>query len=377
MPLSRRNPIVERKIIDAVYRGACDPNDFGQAIELMAGYFDSSGVVLGEIDHAVPEAQFTIGVGTIDAAMLGDYPAVAEFDPAPEKFSALQTGAATTTDRMFPAEFLRRCVFLHEFLRPRGVQGTLGAPLSSAAGRSAIVGLHQGLGQDPFDDDDIFCLEQLTPHLTRALQIRRLFIQSKMRGHALEAILNRNPAGMIGLPAEGPALFVNSAARTLAATRDGIGIDRDGRLVTTDRHAMKRLAALQLDVLRGGAGGVVRIHRPSGKPAYLVLVSPLPKTEDLLQRAQRGGILIAIHDPARTIRSDFQRIALLLNLPLGAAKVVAALLRGLDLKDHAEQERISANTVKFHLKTAFERTGVRSQVDLVRRTLLALTDLEP
>ena len=37
---------------------------------------------------------------------------------------------------------------------------------------------------------------------------------------------------------------------------------------------------------------------------------------------------------------------------------------------------ISPNTVKFHLKTAFERTGSRSQTDLVRRALRILTDLD-
>ncbi len=63
--------------------------------------------------------------------------------------------------------------------------------------------------------------------------------------------------------------------------------------------------------------------------------------------------------------------------PHGAAKVLSALLDGIELRDYAEREAISMNTVKFHLKTAFERTDTRSQVDLVRRALLALNDLGP
>jgi DNA-binding CsgD family transcriptional regulator len=35
------------------------------------------------------------------------------------------------------------------------------------------------------------------------------------------------------------------------------------------------------------------------------------------------------------------------------------------------------NTVKFHLKTAFEPTGTRRQTYLVRRALLILNDLGP
>lgn len=162
----------------------------------------------------------------------------------------------------------------------------------------------------------------------------------------------------------------------LSAERDGISLDREGRLLVADRAAAKRLAALQTDVLRGRAGGLVHIERPSGRPAYLVLVSPLPSTEDILLRTRRG-VLIVIHDASRRVVAKAQRITQLMHLPLGAAKVVEAILDGFDLKDYAERQSISMNTVKFHLKTAFERTGSRSQADLVRRTLLALNDLGP
>ena len=91
----------------------------------------------------------------------------------------------------------------------------------------------------------------------------------------------------------------------------------------------------------------------------------------------RSGVLFALHDPNRRIGSTAQSIAHLLHLPLGAAKVVNAILQGIELKDYAEREAISMNTVKFHLKTAFDRTGSRSQADLVRRALLALNDLGP
>jgi GAF domain-containing protein len=367
---------LEQKIIETIYAGACNPAALSQAPELIASYFDGTGAFFGELDYAAPDAQIAIGVGTVDEAFLNDYADYAPIDPAPEKFAALPTGTANTTDRMFPAEFLRSSVMLNEFLRPRGVAGTLGSPLLSAAGRFAIIGIHQSAGREPFDEDDIARLERLTPHLRRVLQIRRLFVENERRGQALEAILNRKAAGVIALARGGRALFVNEAARAMARTRDGMSLDRDGRLLVADQQSAKRLTKLEADVVRGGSGGVVRIRRPSGAEPYVVLVSPLPTSEDALLLAHRNGVLIAIHDPARRIVSSLQSIAQLLHLPLGAAKVVAALLDGVELKDHAERERISANTVKFHLKTAFERTGSRSQADLVRRALRILTDLD-
>ena len=370
------NADLEQRIIDAIYRGACDPKELDQAIELIARYFDCAGATLGEMDQATPEAQIMVGVRNIDHAFFADYGPYAHLDPAPFAFSALTTGTVTTTDHMFTAEFLRKNVFLHEFLRPHGVDGTLGGILLSAGGRFAMVGIHHGTNREPFGDDDLACLRRLTPHLTRALQIRRLFLQSESRRQTFEAIVNRNQTGMIGISGDGLTLFVNEAARVIAGASDGLSLNRAGRLIARDRTAAKHLAKLETDVARGGAGGIIQIQRPSGRPPYVVLVSPLPSDENMAPRL-RVGALFAIHDPSRRIASAVQRIAHLLHVPLGAAKIVAAILQGVELKDYADREEISMNTVKFHLKTAFERTGSRSQADLVRHALAALNDLGP
>jgi GAF domain-containing protein len=366
---------VENKIIDAIYRGACDHEELKRAVELIAHYFNSTGAVLGELDQAAPEAQFTLGAQAVDRTFFSDYASYAEFDPAPRAFAALATGTVSTTDRLFSADFLRGNIFLNEFLRPRGVDASLGGPLLSAAGKFAMLSVFQVANHNRFEDSDIARLERLMPHLTRALQIRRLFLQSELRGQTLEAMINRNRAGLIGVSGDGPVLFVNDAARAIAAERDGIGLDRHGRILVADKAVARRLLALESDITRGGAGEVVRVARPSGRASYVVLVSPLPPSENL-PRA-RGGILFAIHDPSRRVASTVQRIAHLMHVPFGAAKVVAAILEGIELKDYADREGISMNTVKFHLKTAFDRTGSRTQADLVRRALLALNDLEP
>jgi len=229
---------LEQKIIDVIYRGACNEQELQHAVAMIAEYFGSAGAFLCEFDRVMPGDRFTVGLGTIDQAFMDDYAEFASVDPAPERFAAQPIGRAAITDRMFSPEFLRNSLFLHEFLRPHGIEGTLGVPLLSTAGRFAIAALHQGTGQKPYDDDDVARFERLGSHLTRALQIRRLFLQSEMRGQALEAIVNRKPVGMIGIASDGANLFLNDAARKIASARDGIDIGSDGRPIRSfiDRH---------------------------------------------------------------------------------------------------------------------------------------------
>ena len=69
-----------------------------------------------------------------------------------------------------------------------------------------------------------------------------------------------------------------------------------------------------------------------------------------------------------------REIARLFGLPIGPAGVVAALAGGDDLKSYAKKRGLSYNTVRYHLKTAFARTGVRTQSRLVQRVTRALTE---
>jgi hypothetical protein len=369
------NPDLKTKIVDAIYRGACDSAELMCAIELIADLFHSPAAVLGELDQLQPECQLAIGSGFMDAQECVRYGQYAHLDPMPRAYAALATGTVTTSNRVVP-DGKRRSMFVNEYLHPLGATEALGCSLLSSNGRFAALSILQGTKQNSYGDDDVARLERLTPHLARALQIRRLFLQSEARGKALESIVDRNETGMVGLRGGGPALFVNGAARAVAAARDGIGLDRHGRLLVSDRLAATRLATLQADVMRGGAGGLVRIPRPSGGPPYIVLVSPLPSGDDLFPNSQ-GGVLFAIHDPVRRKAPTERRIAALLHIPLGAAKLVRAMLEGADLKDYADRAGISMNTVRFHLKTAFARTETRSQADLMRNALSALSDLGP
>jgi len=370
-----QNTDVEAKIVDAIYRGACDPAELMRAIELIASLFNSPAVVLGEIDHLHPELRFAIGSGFMDDQAFVRYGRYAQVDPMPRAFAALAAGTVTTSNRIVP-ESKHRSIFVNEYLLPLGAAEALGCPLLSSNGRFAALSVLQDSKQRSYDDEDLARLERLTPHLTRALQIRRLFLLSEGRGKALESIVDRNETGMIGLRGTGPALFVNGAARAVAAAHDGISLDRQRRLVVVDRLAATRLGKLEADVLRGGAGGLVRIPRLSGGSPYVVLVSPLPSGDDLFPNSQ-GGVLFAIHDPVRRKTPTERRIAELLHIPLGAAKLVRAMLEGVDLKDYSDRAGISMNTVRFHLKTAFARTETRSQAALVRNALSALSDLGP
>ena len=245
----------ETKIVDAFYRGINDDIMLDEAMSLLARHFDSPSACLGEIDAV--DGRWMIGCGTLDSSQLRLYARAAAVDPAPRAFSALRLCTASTTDRVWSDRERARSIFFNEYLRPAGLDHSMGSPLFLDARRFALLGVHQAPSRRRFDDDDIACLERLSPHVARTLHLRRTFLDLRRKEKTFEAIVEGRSTGMVGRAGRS-TLFVNHAAQAIARTSDGLTLDRLGRLVVNDARASKRMATLEADVLAGGPGGVVR-----------------------------------------------------------------------------------------------------------------------
>lgn len=280
------------------------------------------------------------------------------------------------TYRLLAEETRKPGVFFNEFFRPLGLEECLGGTLASTKGRFAMVGLQRQRDRKPFDDDDIARLEALMPHLARALQLRRSFLELEGAAGAMSEMCDRLAAGVVALDEYGRSLFVNAAARRIANAGDGLSIGRGGRLFALNRSANNRLAELENDVRSGGAGGVVRATRAAGRPPYGIMVAPFFLDQGVdTRRSRPRGVMFIIHDPLLKAQSDAQTIAALFGLPKGTAQLVAAIAANEELQAYADRTGISMNTVRYHLKAAYGRTGVRRQSELVRLVATALRDV--
>jgi DNA-binding CsgD family transcriptional regulator len=370
------------RLVDALYCGVNDPGEFERALTMLSSSFGCRSAALISLDATAPATNVVLSTGLWDGAVAERYVRdFASIDPAPAAFARLRVGTASTTDRILSPQ-QRQCAFLHEFYLPLGLAETLGGTLQSSRGRFELIGLHRGPDRPAFEDDELAQVERLMPHVARALQLRRAFRQLEAKLGGLEAALDRLEAGILLLEPTGPAAFVNRAMRAIAAHGDGLSLDRRGRPVPATADARVRLDALLDGVARGGAGGTLALPRPSGARPYAVLVAPAPSllVEASLAPwapwAPRGSThaVVVVHDPAMIRLADPEILQRALDLSKGTARLVAALAAEDDLKSFAEREGVTIHTARFHLRRALERTGTRSQAELVRLAVRMLRD---
>ena len=184
----------EAKFLDALYLGVRDRLGFDASLDLLSDVFGVVSTTLIDFDAARPEVSIQASVGIFTGENLRRYhQEFAATDPAPAAFIAQPAGTATPTYRLLPDERRKPGIFFGEFFRPLGMEECLGGTLASTKGRFAMIGLQRSPDRKPFDDADIARLEALMPHLARALQLRRAFLQLERTTGALAGGLR--PAG--------------------------------------------------------------------------------------------------------------------------------------------------------------------------------------
>jgi DNA-binding NarL/FixJ family response regulator len=265
--------------------------------------------------------------------------------------------------------------FWADFCRPLGVSNAIGATILKHGSVTFNVTVMASKAKAEFTSEDARILGRVVPHLQRALQVHQRMAHSTIRLEGLQQSLERLPTGVILLNASGKVLFVNEAARTLVASRDGLVVDATGlRALRADETRRLRLLICNAAKSSAGSGvspgGSMRVTRAKSSPLE-VLVSPL-HTAESWYLPERIVAAVYVTDPSQRVAAAETTMRQLYGLTDRETDVLAAVTRGQSARQAARELEISYNTIKTHLRHIFLKTETASQADLIR---LASRDL--
>lgn len=287
-------------------------------------------------------------------------------------------GALVPTERHLPHENLTRTEFYNDWLRPQGIERSLGCVMLREDGTLIVLGLPRGPKQGRYKRSDIERLRAFTPHFQRALQLdRHLGRSNGQRRVALEA-LDRMAAGVFLVDRARRVRPVNAAAEEIARADDGFTWHRSMLRVqhAADQRTLDRLIGEAVGATEGGpadngtscASGMMTLSRPSGRLPYSLLVSPLAENAGgLLGNGARATVVIT--DPERGNGVSRDGLTALYGLTPSEARLVERLMAGDRLYAAADALHMARETARSHLKHIFLKTDTHSQADLIRLLL--------
>jgi DNA-binding CsgD family transcriptional regulator len=185
---------------------------------------------------------------------------------------------------------------------------------------------------------------------------------------ALQAILDALGPPLLLVDDVCRPIFVNRRAARILAQRDGLAIGPKG-LTARSRKATRALRA----AVTGAAAHARSAHahsltlrvpvtRQPPRPPWLVSI--LPIAGDGLGAGRANYAAISIIESDVHTRIDPASAADYFLLTPREADVAAVLATGRNSKEAARALHIGIGTVRTHLKSLFEKTGVRSQTAL-------------
>jgi DNA-binding NarL/FixJ family response regulator len=207
---------------------------------------------------------------------------------------------------------------------------------------------------------------------------------------ALQAVRTHRPDVLV-VDTHMPGPAVTELVRLVGQARPTTRVlllAEDARLAPASRpdpggHAgmTRAVSARQLaEAIRAVAAGrrVVEADLPTPRPAGHA--SPQPRHRGAPEREgspQPGGVLDAVHSPARPRRDDHAEL-LLRSLSERERQILAMLARGWSNRRIAETCFLSLNTVRTHVQNVLVKLGVHSKLEAaalaVRQGLVSLED---
>jgi DNA-binding CsgD family transcriptional regulator len=247
-----------------------------------------------------------------------------------------------------------------------------GAAPADGDGLATFFGLQRTRRQGHVGPDEIALFERLLPHLRQAVSLGASLARLETRALALEDALHASGTAMILLDRGGRVAFTTAAAERVLTQRDGLLVDREGRLRAArpaESAALARLIGKAARTGAGGglaAGGELALPRPSGKPPLLARISPMP-LQGALPIRERIAVAMVLRDPAAPPRTPGHCLRDLFGLTRAEAALAAALAEGTRLPAYAEAAGITHETARWHLKRVLAKTETRSQSELAAR----------
>ncbi|MCW5713278.1 MAG: hypothetical protein KIT43_02010 [Bauldia sp.] len=282
-------------------------------------------------------------------------------------------GAPHSMQMLVPDDELLRSEIYNDYMKPAGRRYALGMTLDVGPSRFLFaVGRSEREGD--FAAGDFEAMERLGSFLGRTLMTQRLLQASEANALASQAVMDQSRRGVVLLDASLKVVFQNLVATEMVASGDIIGM-RSGQLVAINRNDERRFReAIEMVSARPAEQRILPLHsvRTDGRVTVSV-VGITPSTTPMIDFGiVRPAILMIINDAANLPEVSPAHLESAFGFTVQEARAASLLLSGLELSEVAERLSISKETVRYHLKSLFAKTGTHSQRELVHFITVSL-----
>lgn len=369
------------KIVQSIYRAATGSMPWHEALHHINLGLQAPYCQLVALDKA--SGRLALSLHSTTAPMEGVLDYLREFhrhDPHVAHALTLPAGEVFNTARLISPGQARSLRFYRDFWSVYGVRYASAGKVAEDDAVVALFGVFRPAELGPSSAETDSLMARLMQHLGEAFRIYRRVSALTASADVGRLVIDRSSRPTLLLDAQRLIVHANPAAQQLLQ-EGGTLVARAGHLgcrqPAAEAQLVRELAALGLD--RDAPGGTHHGHgdsTPAARRAFALrdmLDQPVPACLWALRPATTMGAfgdlpraLLILPTERRGEPVDPVVLEASYDLTPAEGRVLALLSQALSLKTVARSLDISVHTARCHLSRIFDKTGFRSQKELLR-----------
>lgn len=351
------------QLVAALYASAMGRMDWHVALAALAVYSSTRCITLDSYD-------LDEHTGQVIASNMAPHPAIEEYNRVfgqrnvliETAYPGLEPGRAFTASSLVAMRDFERTELYNTVYRALGIKHAAGVLLE--IDRNTIVQLSLIKPQDggDFSPADLHKLRELGPHFLQAWAGYSHLQQLNASLETVTGLWDRFDHAVMVIDAHLRLRFANRAGEALLASGQ-YWVSRNGYLRARKPECHARLQQV-VTAVDGKQQEVCNLAASSDKTA--------PGLMATLFRIDAGRLALVITDPLRS-ESDFRSgLQVRFGLTVMEAELVNDLIQGGSVKEFADDQGISYETARTHLKNAMSKNGWRRQGQMLVAVLKQL-----
>lgn len=261
------------------------------------------------------------------------------------------------------------------WLKPNGIYYVGGAQFVDTETHKAGLVIFRKKGAGQWDQGEIRVINEILPHMNRALKIHSEFTHLRLRQDALLKGLDRLVIGLILYDRYGKSVYINPTAMAIIDSHPALEL-QEGNLLLINPEDEKNLRKTITDTAAIDPDDswkqsvAIGITHPEVEAPLPILVTPMHEhliTSDLDYEGAKVAVFLT--DPNLQQPISIDSLVSVYSLTPSEAQVAISLANGHSIDQIASQSHHSAHTIRSQLKSVFRKTGVSRQSELLKLLL--------
>lgn len=355
-------------LVGHIYDAALDPAKWPAALGKAAAFVNGTAAALYSKDATSKTGEVFYQCGSIDPHHVQLYfQKYIKFDPATTaQFFAEIDQPMATADVMDYDEFLQSR-FYREWVLPQKLVDHVSVVLEKSATGAAFFGVFRHESHGVVDETMRSRMRMIAPHVRRAVMIGRAIELRAVEAENLAQTLDGLAAAMFLLELDGRIVHANASGIAMLNQADVVR-SSDGRLIASNPSDERTLRESVLEASRDetivSASSVTHAITSRNGARYVVHVLPLGS--GARRTASKAVAALFVQKAALSKVAAPEVIAKTYRLTPTELRVLLALVEVGGVPEVSEALGIAETTVKFHLRSLFDKTGSRRQAELVK-----------